>query len=68
VDRCRRIRTREHIVTKHSAPVVGISALGGIASLADLSIGGNIGTTNALFGVAGPARIDPGRRAPRPSS
>jgi hypothetical protein len=39
-----------------SAGVVGISALGGIAYLADFAIGANIGisygTTNALWGIA----------------
>ncbi|MEK6761634.1 MAG: hypothetical protein AABY96_02865 [Nitrospirota bacterium] len=40
---------------KWSTPVVGISALGGIAYLADFAIGANIGisygTTNALWGI-----------------
>src|SRR3954447_11581978 len=40
---------------KWSTRVVGISALGGIAYLADFAIGANIGisygTTNALFGI-----------------
>ena len=40
---------------KWSAPVVGISALGGIAYLADFAIGANIGiswgTANALWGI-----------------
>jgi len=39
-----------------STAVVGISALGGIAYLADFAIGANIGiaygTTNALWGIA----------------
>src|SRR5246127_5424281 len=39
-----------------SAGVVGISALGGIAYLADFAIGANVGisygTTNALWGIA----------------
>src|ERR1700726_4162886 len=41
---------------KWSTRVVGISALGGIAYLADFAIGANIGisygTTNALWGIA----------------
>src|SRR5262245_41473152 len=41
---------------KWSTGVVGISALGGIAYLADFAIGANIGiaygTTNALWGIA----------------
>src|ERR1700743_1711769 len=50
------MRSAPRSYRKWSTGLVGISALGGIAYLADFAIGANIGisygTTNALWGIA----------------